>query len=145
MNKSVKLAEEELIFSSENFIQNIKYLKEDYDNDIEPRKYSVEVEGRDVTVIVLNQMTVTSMVGSFRNLVHFRLIINWDEDVILASPSSNKSLFTDDLALEDYVNKIANNIMSNRDQIGDYGNKVHKAIKNFQLWNFYNYKILLDL
>ena len=146
MNKNVKLAEEEFIFSAENFIQNIKFLNEDYSNDKLPKEFVFNVDGEEIKVIMLHRTTVTSLMASFKNLVHFRVVVNWDENVILASPSHNKeALFNDETVLEDYAEKIANNVIPNVDNLGNYGSKTEKGVKHFQLWNFYNYKLLLDL
>jgi len=143
--RAMKLAEEEIIFSSELQVQNIRFLHQSIEDGQEPKKYEVEVDGDLITVIALEQTTVTSLMASFRGMVGFRLFLNIPEKVILISPSANKSVWEDELALEDYAVKIATNIFGNLDKMGNYGSKVSKSVKSFQLWNFYNYKLLLDL
>lgn len=145
MDKVLKLCQEELIFSNDCAIQNLKFLNEDFDKGLKPRQYDFEIEGQDVTVIILHHTAVTTLMATFRNMVHFKLIVNWEENVILASPSANPSLMSDDLVLEDYTYKIAENLIVNENNIADYGSKINKNCKNFQLWNFYNYKLMLDV
>lgn len=145
MHKDVRLTEEEIIFSSDNIIQNIKFLQRDLDEGLDPKVYEVDVNNEVIKVIVLHNLTVTHLVASFRNRVSFRLILNLEENIVLVSPSANSDLLKDDIALEDYVNKIASNIFSNKDSIGSYGSKTASGVRDFQLWNFYNYKIYLDI
>jgi len=145
MDSVLKLCQEEIIFSNELSAQNLKFVNNDFDNDKKPRQYDFEIEGQAVIVIMLHSLTATSLMATFKNLVHFRLIVNWEENVILANPSTNNQLMTDDLALEDYAYRIAENLITNEKNIADYGSKISKGCKNFQLWNFYNYKLLLDV
>jgi len=145
VHKDVRLTEEEIIFSSDNIIQNIKFLQRDLDEGLDPKVYEVDVNNEVIKVIVLHNLTVTHLVASFRNRVSFRLILNLEENIVLVSPSANSDLLKDDIALEDYVNKIASNIFSNKDSIGSYGSKTASGVRDFQLWNFYNYKIYLDI
>ena len=144
MNKDVKLAEEELIFSSENIIQNIKFLNEDFNNGNAPRAYDFVVDGKDVKVIMLHRMTATALMGSFKHL-SFRLIVNFYEGVILAHPIHSKELMMDDLALEDYAERIAGNVIGMQDDIGHFGSRIGRDVKSFLLWNFYNHKVYLNL
>ena len=142
--KNYRLAQEELIFSDENFIQNLKFLEEDLEKEILPRKYVHIVDDEEVTVIVLNRMTITRLMGSFKNLIHFRLIVNLQDRVILMSPAMSKAVLTDDIALDDYSRQIAEYVIGMQGSFGSFGSKTEKTVKKFQLWDFFNYKILLD-
>ena len=146
MNRILKLAEEEIIFSRENFLQNIKYLREDFENGFIPKEYDFEVNGRKVKIIMLYRSTVTTFIASFKGLVHFRLFMNLEEGVILASlPNGGYTRMENELALKDYAGKLARYIFGLENEFGNFGKKTAKSVNNFQLWNFYNYKLLLDV
>ena len=144
MYKDTKLAEEEIIFSTENIIQNINFLKRDLDEGLEPKSFDFEINNEYVKVIVLNSMTVTSLMATFKSET-FRLILNIEENIVLISPAIERDILKDDLRLEDYAGRVADYIFSNKDNFGNFGSKTGKSVKNFQLWNFYDYKLYLDL
>lgn len=144
MNPAYKLAMEEMIFSKENFIQNIRFMDEALREDKLPRKYVFNIKGKEIIIVVVWNLSSTTMMVTLKGSNHFRLIPNFTDNVFVISPSSNPLLMVNDLELEHSAKVIAENL-AKTEKFGDYGSKIEKALKTFQLWNFHNHKLSLDI